>query len=107
MARSSKELERVFGKSSHGQTEQERADTSDSMFVRSQVQIAEDNKSATGHRLTAQEALRLFGFDILARVADDGSAPLISSPDEPAATLSERRAALGLTAAPEGRTARG
>lgn len=99
MARSSGELQRVFGKLSRGETEEERAATSDRIFVRSQVQIAEDSASAKGHRLGAQEALRLFGYKILASVAEDGSAALISSPDEPAATLKERRETLGLSVA--------
>lgn len=105
MARTSIELERVFGEASQGQTEGERAASSRKIFVRSQVQIAEDSERATGHRLVAQEALRLFGYDILARIAEDGAVPLITNPDEPAATIRERRNALGLTTAQVARRA--
>src|SRR4051812_17844136 len=105
MARTSSELERVFGKSSKGGTVEERAATSEKIFVRSQVQIAEDSESAKGHRLSAQEALRVFGFDLLARVADEGSAALVTKPSEPAATLMARRMALGLTSAQVARKA--
>ncbi|WP_315770639.1 XRE family transcriptional regulator [Bradyrhizobium sp. SZCCHNR1083] len=105
MTRTPKELERVFGKSSKGATEEERAATSEKLFVRSQVQIAEDSESAKGHRLSAQEALRLFGFDLLARVAEEGSAPLVTKPSEPAATLMARRVAFGLTPAQVARKA--
>src|SRR5438128_11516865 len=97
MARSAKELEKVFGPRSRGATDEDRAASSDKMFVRSQVQIAEDSERATGHRMSAPEALYYYGWDLLARIAEEGSAPLVSKPDEPATTLRARRNALNLS----------
>jgi Zn-dependent peptidase ImmA (M78 family) len=97
MVRPEKELEEVFGGTSKGATEKERAASSLRVYVRSQVQLAEDNDRATGHRLSAREALDLYGWDVLKRVAEEGSARLVSKIDEPAATLEARRKALNLS----------
>ncbi|NEV77828.1 ImmA/IrrE family metallo-endopeptidase [Rhodopseudomonas sp. BR0C11] len=97
MIRSSSELDRVFGPESTGDTEELRASSSRKTYVRSQLQIAEDNDRAKGLKLTAREAHWLYGWEILAKVAEDGTAPLISLPNEPAATLVARREALNLS----------
>jgi Zn-dependent peptidase ImmA (M78 family)/transcriptional regulator with XRE-family HTH domain len=92
-----KELERVFGSDSSGSTAEQRAKTSARIFIRSQLQLAEDNSLATGHRMTATEALVSYGWESLKRVAADGSCPLITDQKEPATTLRLRRIALNLT----------
>jgi Zn-dependent peptidase ImmA (M78 family) len=96
MPRSSAELERVFGPESEGATEEERARSSHKVFVRSQILLGEDNDRATGHRMNALEAYKSYGWEILARIAEEGAAPLVTRPDEPAATLKARRLALNL-----------
>jgi Zn-dependent peptidase ImmA (M78 family) len=97
MPRDSADLVRVFGPESKGDTEEARAASSHKVFVRSQIQITEDDNRGTGRKMTALEALRSYGWDVLARVADEGCVPLVSEPDEPASTLKARRAALNLT----------
>ena len=87
----------VFGGGLQGSSLEEQAAHSTQKFVRSQLQITFDNELATGHRLTASEALNTFGWDVLKKVAEKGSCPLIASPDEPALTLKKRRDDLGLT----------
>jgi Zn-dependent peptidase ImmA (M78 family) len=91
------DLTAVFGANSTGDSPEERARSSDREFVRSQVQLSFSTERATGHRLTAAEALELFGWDILQKVALDGSYNLISKADEPAATLRSQREGLNLT----------
>jgi Zn-dependent peptidase ImmA (M78 family)/transcriptional regulator with XRE-family HTH domain len=91
------ELELVFGPRSSGKSAVERAATSERRYVRSQVQIAEDSKEATGHKLTALEALDAYGLSVLRRVALDGAASLVTKSDEPAATIARRRSVLNLT----------
>lgn len=95
----SEELDAVFGKDSIGATAAERAKTSTRRFVRSQVQIALASDRATGRVLSAFEALQTFGWDILLQVASEGSARLIRSAQEPAATLKGQREQLGLSMA--------
>src|SRR4051812_24482193 len=90
-------LTAVFGANSRGDTPEERARTSEREFVRSQVQLGLATDRSTGHRLSAAEALDIFGWDILLKVALDGSYPLISKADEPAATLRAQRTALNLS----------
>lgn len=97
MTLSSNQLDAIFGPESLGSSPNERAETSNRLFVRSQIQIAEDSPKATGHRLTATEVLRSYGVEVLQRVAEDGSAVLAASRNEPAKTLLARREALGLT----------
>jgi transcriptional regulator with XRE-family HTH domain len=97
MPRSTSELEKVFGAESKGDTEEARAASSHKIFVRSQVQLGEDNERATGHKISALEAFRSYGWDVLAKVAEEGVAPLITHQDEPASTLKARRDALNLT----------
>ncbi len=97
MARTPKELERVFGPESKGESEEARAASSHKDFIRSQVQLGQDNDRATGHKMSALEAYRSYGWDVLARVAEEGVAPLVTTPQEPAITLKSRREALNLT----------
>jgi Zn-dependent peptidase ImmA (M78 family)/transcriptional regulator with XRE-family HTH domain len=88
----------IFGSDSVGANVEDRAASSSRIFVRSQFQIAEDNPLATGHRLTAYEALGAFGLDVLRRISEDGSCPIIKKMDEPSQTLRSRRNDLNLTA---------
>lgn len=69
-------LDNIFGSDSYGKTEQERAKTSKQLFVCGEHQLAFANKHATGLRITAREALELFGFEKLAEIVDYGSAIL-------------------------------
>ncbi len=93
----SEDLAAVFGDTSRGVTPEERAWSSSRHFVRSQVQLGFASERATGHRLTATEALDIYGWDILLKVAQDGSYPLITKADEPAATLRDQRTSLNLS----------
>lgn len=91
------ELELVFGADSTGDTPDERARASATRFVRGQFQLAVYSEGATGRVLSAREALRTFGWQLLLQAALEGSAPLVSSPKEPATTLRLRREELGLS----------
>ena len=92
-----KELDLVFGPTSVGDTPEERATTSSVKFVRSQIQLAPYSEGATGRVLSVREALRTFGWQVLRQAVFEGSAPLITSPKEPASTLRTRREELGLS----------
>jgi Zn-dependent peptidase ImmA (M78 family)/transcriptional regulator with XRE-family HTH domain len=92
-----KDLDLIFGPDSHGSTCEERALTSSRVFVRSQDHFGESNASATGHILTAWEALHAFGVEKMLEAMDYGSAILPFAPSEPAETLRARRESLGLT----------
>lgn len=92
-----KELENIFGLESSGTTKEERAASSKQFFVRSQVQLAFASEGATGHRLTAREALIAYGIEVLYKVSTEGSAPLVNDSLEPANTFRHRREQLGLT----------
>jgi transcriptional regulator with XRE-family HTH domain len=59
-------------------------------------QLAEDNPKATGRRLTALEAVRAYGIEVLAEVAVEGYARLGSSPLAAGRVLQRRRMQLGL-----------
>lgn len=91
------DLSLVFGPGSSGTTPEERARTSEVSFVRGQIQLAPHSESATGRVLGASEALRTFGWDVLLQATREGSAPLVSSPQEPSTTLRSRREELGLS----------
>lgn len=91
------ELDLVFGLHSVGSTPEERAKISNVRFVRSQIQLAPYSTAATGRVLSAQEALRTFGWEVLRQASYEGSAPLIDSPQEPAVTLRARRIELGIS----------
>lgn len=91
------ELDLVFGKKSAGDTPEDRARTSPVRFVRSQFQLAVYSEGASGRILAACEALQAFGWSVLRRAAQEGAAPLVVSPKEPATTLRLRREELGLS----------
>ncbi|WP_454686017.1 ImmA/IrrE family metallo-endopeptidase [Agrobacterium leguminum] len=90
------EMNDIFGKNARGTTAEEFAATSENIYVRSQVQIALAVPEAKGRRLSALEALRAYGLDVLRTVASEGVAPLVKSREEPASTLKRRRVDLGL-----------
>jgi Zn-dependent peptidase ImmA (M78 family)/transcriptional regulator with XRE-family HTH domain len=87
----------VFGAEGSGSTAEARARTSNRMFVRSQDHLAVYREGDSGHRLSAVEALTAYGFEKLVEAVEFGSAILPPSTEEPAATLFDRRNALGLT----------
>ena len=91
-----RELDRVFGPASRGATPPERARSSDEVYVRGQAQVARYRAGATGLRMNAAQVLRVFGYDALKAVADEGSFQITSARDEPAQTLRARREQLGL-----------
>lgn len=91
------ELDLVFGPDTIGATPEDRVRTSKASFVRSQIQLAPYSPEATGRVLSAREALRTFGWETLRQAVFEGSAPLITSSKEPAATIRARREALGLS----------
>ena len=91
------ELDCVFGSESTGTTPEERARSSTKRYVRGQDEIAEDSEAATGYKMSAEEALETFGMEILFEAVDDGSAILVCSGDEPAASMRQRRKDLNLT----------
>lgn len=88
-------LDKVFGSDSAGETPEERARTSQREFVRGQTMLAEASPEASGRRLTALEALNIFGFDVLLKAIEDGQALLVRDRFEPSRTLKNRREALG------------
>jgi len=92
-----KELEKIFGSDSSGNTPERRAHTSSRKFVRSQDQIALFSPEANGRILTAYEAYNSFGLDILKEVIEEGSAVIAFNRKEPSQTLRKRREALGLS----------
>lgn len=91
------DLQAIFGLEAVGATPEEVARNSKVSFVRSHMQLALDSESATGRRFTAFEALRSFGLDTLARVAEDGGVGIIHDASEVAKTIAERRKNLRLT----------
>ncbi|MDH4227030.1 MAG: XRE family transcriptional regulator [Deltaproteobacteria bacterium] len=90
-------FEKIFGKESKGTTAEERAKSSKIIFVRSQDELAIYSNGAKGSKLTAWEAFKTFGIDVLEEAVDEGSAILVCAQDEPAKTFQERRENLGLT----------
>jgi Zn-dependent peptidase ImmA (M78 family)/transcriptional regulator with XRE-family HTH domain len=89
-------LDAVFGEDSTGATPEERAVTSKAIFVRSLDQLAFDTQAATGHKLTAWEALATYGWDVLAEVGGEGAALLCAGPRAAGNALRSRRESLGL-----------
>jgi transcriptional regulator with XRE-family HTH domain len=92
----SHDLEAVFGNASSGATPQERARTSDRIYVRSLDQLALDSPRATGRRLTSSEALDAYGWDTLLEVEHEGAALLSAGPNAPGEAIRSRRNALNL-----------
>lgn len=93
---SKQDLDLVFGTGSSGADMQMRALTSSVEFVRSQVQLGFSSAKAKGRRFTAAEALRLFGWETLLKVANEGSAPLVTHISEPSHTIRSRRMSMNL-----------
>lgn len=89
-------MREIFGNDATGKSAEDYAATSTYSYVRSQVQIAFATPQAKGRKLSALEALRAYGIDVLAKVAADGAATLVDSRDEPSSTLKRRREQLGL-----------
>ncbi|WP_242140819.1 ImmA/IrrE family metallo-endopeptidase [Sphingomonas sp. TREG-RG-20F-R18-01] len=100
-----RELDRIFGPASTGDTWDERALTSDRLYVRGQAQVADYRAGATGLRMNAAQVLHVFGLDALRAVVDEGSFQITSARDEPAKTLRDRRKQLGLNEAQLARAA--
>ncbi|MCJ2072888.1 ImmA/IrrE family metallo-endopeptidase [Methylobacterium sp. J-030] len=90
------DLQAVFGPASQGMIPEDRAATSDRVFVRSQVQITFDNERAKGRKIAAPEALSTFGWEILLNIAREGATTLVQTIDEPAITIRKRRTDLNL-----------
>lgn len=90
-------LSAVFGEGS-GSEPRTRAAQSSQLFVRGLDLLTFDHsQEATGRRLTAQEALDAYGFDVLCSVALDGSAIITSSVESAGNALRERREQLGIS----------
>lgn len=91
------EIDRVFGADALGETIEERAASSKRIFVRSQSQLAVYSERSKGLQMSAQWALRQFGFSTLLRAVDEGAVVISASLSEPARTLREQRETLGLS----------
>src|SRR5437867_2882478 len=72
------------------------ARTSGRVYIRGLGQLAEDHPEATGRRLTALEALRSYGIEVLAAVGAEGFARLAPSGVVAGRVLKLRREQLGL-----------
>lgn len=70
--------------------------SSDILFARSQDQLAIYNGRGTGHKYTAQEALLIFGKDLLLSAIDNEGA-LISKEYDSSEIIKDRRDALGIS----------
>src|SRR2546426_87441 len=66
------------------------------VYVRGLGQLAEDHPKATGRRLTALEALRTYGIEVLAEVGAEGFARLAHTAEVTGRVLKLRREQLGL-----------
>ncbi|HEX3919098.1 MAG TPA: ImmA/IrrE family metallo-endopeptidase [Caulobacteraceae bacterium] len=86
----------VFGAESKGDTPEERAQTSGTRFVRSQHQLSIWSPGASGRWLSAREALRTFGWEVLRELASRSATPLVRSNAEPTQTVLAQIDALGL-----------
>jgi Zn-dependent peptidase ImmA (M78 family)/transcriptional regulator with XRE-family HTH domain len=75
---------------------EEAARRSGRVYVRGISQLAEDHPEATGRRLTALEALKAYGLEVVAQVAAEGVAPLAPSAEVAGRVLKYRRTQLGL-----------
>ncbi|HPW60280.1 MAG TPA: ImmA/IrrE family metallo-endopeptidase [Candidatus Rifleibacterium sp.] len=95
-----RDIEEIFGVAyEDGLTFEEAALKSDRLFVRSQDHLAFDNETANGVRLSAYQALTIFGPKKLREIVDYGSAIIPVSCSEPAASIKQRRESLGLSTA--------
>ncbi len=95
-----RDIEEIFAiPSEENLTLEEAALKSDRLFVRSQDHLAFDNEAAKGVRLSAYQALKIFGVEKLREILAYGSAIIPMKDSEPAESLKQRREALGLTPA--------
>lgn len=92
-------LQKIFGPDACGNTPEEMAITSRRQFVRGQTMLAEWSPGARGRKLTAIEALRIFGFPIIQKAIEDGQASIVLDRSEPAISIKARREALGFSEA--------
>lgn len=98
--KNTKDIEEIFGViSADNLTSEEAALKSDRLFVRSQDHLAFDNAAASGVRLSAYQALTIFGLKKLREVIDYGSAIIPVACSEPATSIKQRRESLGLSTA--------
>ena len=87
----------VFGEESSGESPEQRAASSQNLFVRSQHQLSEYRKGATGRVINAREALRLVGWKNLQGLADYSAVPLLVRSDEPYRSIDKQLKNLGLS----------
>jgi Zn-dependent peptidase ImmA (M78 family) len=97
MTSGSSKYETVFGKESSGESPEQRAATSQRLFVRSQHQLSEYREDATGRVINAQEALRLVGWKDLQGLVDYSAIPLLIRSDEPYRSIDKQLKNLGLS----------
>lgn len=90
-------LDLIFGKKSDSTNINERAASSDVIFVRSQDHLGFFKPGATGRCFSASEALEYFGINKLVEVIDYGCAVLPISKLEPALSFKKHRESLHLT----------
>ena len=93
----SKVLDAVFGSDSTGDTPEDRARTSRRRFVRSQHQLTDYDPEATGRIFDAKEALRLFGWPVLAQLADRPASPILTDPAQPYQAIERKLGELGVS----------
>ena len=93
------EIKFVFGEHEPGLSIEEIARQSPYRFVRSGTGLSDygPGSKATGHVLTALEAYRTFGLDILVEAVEYGSAIILSKRRAIELSLQDRRNALGLS----------
>ena len=89
----------VFGDHEPGLSIEEVARQSQCKFVRGDTQMSpyDPERKATGHVLTALEAYRTFGLDILVEAVEYGSAIILSERGAIESSLQNRRKELGLS----------
>ncbi len=89
----------VFGRHEPGLSIEEVARQSEYKFVRGDTQMSpyDPERKATGHVLTALEAYRTFGLDILVEAVEYGSAVISSKRRAIESSLGNRRKELGLS----------
>ena len=98
-APSSATLRFVFGEHETGLSVEEIARQSSQKYVRGDAQMAPyaPEREATGHILTALEAYRTFGLDILVEAIEYGSAIILRKHGAIESALKDRRNGLGLS----------
>jgi Zn-dependent peptidase ImmA (M78 family)/transcriptional regulator with XRE-family HTH domain len=90
------ELDLVFGSDSVGDTAEARARSSSRRFGRGQDHLGLYRDGMSARALSAWEAYRTFGFELLREAVIDEPAVITSDANEPARTLRHRRESLGL-----------